>query len=124
MNCYKMHCYAIVIHQLPSCNLFTLSHLFLFGETPLVKLWTPVQSFYIVYNHFSFSFARWSVHFVFHHSFNPLCFQQTGKIDNLPVSWGKVRVCVVCRSTFSLSARGKNTMLEFFQVLLVRKTLV
>ena len=121
MNCYKMHCYAIVIHQLPSCNLFTLSQYFLFGETPLVKLWTRSNFLYIVYNHFSFSVARWSFHFVFHHSFNPLCFQQTGKIDNLPVSWGKVGVCSLCAGLLSTASFWHRWhRVEVSQVLLVR----
>jgi hypothetical protein len=34
----------------------------------------------------------------FYHSISSiLCLQQTGEIDNLIVSWGKVLGCVVCR---------------------------
>jgi hypothetical protein len=35
---------------------------------------------------------------IFYHSIRLiLCLQQTGEIDNLTVSWGKVLSCVVCR---------------------------
>jgi hypothetical protein len=35
---------------------------------------------------------------IFYHSIRSiLCLQQTGEIDNLIVSWGKVLGCVVCR---------------------------
>jgi hypothetical protein len=34
-----------------------------------------------------------------------LCLQQTGEIDNLTVSWGKVLGCVVCR--FHVAAGAK-----------------
>ena len=32
-----VHCYALSICQLPSCNLFTLHVIYLIGETPLVN---------------------------------------------------------------------------------------
>lgn len=80
MNCYKMHCYAIVIHQLPSCNLFTLSQYFLFGETPLVKLWTPVQFSSIDNNLFNSLLFAVPFNFVFHHSFNLFVFSRPGRL--------------------------------------------
>jgi hypothetical protein len=43
---------------------------------------------------------------IFYHSMRLiLCLQQTGKIDNLTVSWGKVLGCVVCR--FHVAAGAK-----------------
>jgi hypothetical protein len=44
-----MTCTCIVMHslfcQLPNCNLFTQHIIYLYGETPPVKLWTPIHSF-------------------------------------------------------------------------------
>jgi hypothetical protein len=43
---------------------------------------------------------------IFYHSIRLiLCLQQTGEIDNLTVSWGKVLDCVVCR--FHVAAGAK-----------------
>jgi hypothetical protein len=43
---------------------------------------------------------------IFYHSIRLiLCLQQTGEIDNLTVSWGKVLGCVVCR--FHIAAGAK-----------------
>jgi hypothetical protein len=43
---------------------------------------------------------------IFYHSIHLiLCLQQTGKIDNLTVSWGKVLGCVLCR--FHVAAGAK-----------------
>ena len=78
MNCYKMHCYAIMIHQLPNCNLFTHHIIFCFGETPLVKLWTPVHLLYTDYNPFNSLLFAVPFNFVFHHSFNLFVFSRPG----------------------------------------------
>jgi hypothetical protein len=43
---------------------------------------------------------------IFYHTIRLiLCLQQTGEIDNLTISWGKVLGCVVCR--FHLAAGAK-----------------
>jgi hypothetical protein len=43
---------------------------------------------------------------IFYHSIRLiLCLEQTGEIDNLIVSWGKVLGCVVCR--FHIAAGAK-----------------
>jgi hypothetical protein len=42
---------------------------------------------------------------IFYHTILILCLQQTGEIDNLTVSWGKVLGCVVCR--FHVAAGAK-----------------
>jgi hypothetical protein len=43
---------------------------------------------------------------IFDHSIRLiLCLQQTGEIDNLTVSWGKVLGCVVCRFHVAASAK-------------------
>jgi hypothetical protein len=44
----------------------------------------------------------------FYHSIRSiLCLQQTGEIDNLIVSWGKVLGCVVC--SFHIAAGAKQS---------------
>jgi hypothetical protein len=63
------------------------------------ELWTPFQFFYIAITVLLllalFIFLQT---ITFYHSICLiLCLQQTGEIDNLIVSWGKVLGCVVCR---------------------------
>jgi hypothetical protein len=42
----------------------------------------------------------------FYHSIRSiLCLQQTGEIDNLIISWGKVLGCVVCRFHVATGAK-------------------
>ena len=43
-----MHYGAIFICQLPSCNLSTQHAIYLYGETPLVNLWTLVHSLTLI----------------------------------------------------------------------------
>jgi hypothetical protein len=51
---------------------------------------------------------------IFYHSIHLiLCLQQTGEIDNLTVSWGKVLGCVVCRFHVAAGAKlrpGRGTI--------------
>jgi hypothetical protein len=95
-----MTCTCIVMHslfcQLPNCNLFTQHVIFLWRDTSS-ELWTPVHSFTFIlpstastvyFPQVLFYFTA-SKHF-FHTIRLILCFQQTGEIDNLTVSWGKV----------------------------------
>jgi hypothetical protein len=43
---------------------------------------------------------------IFYHSIRLIiCLQQTGEIDNLTVSWGKVLGCVVCRFHVAVGAK-------------------
>jgi hypothetical protein len=63
------------------------------------ELWTPVQFLYIaitiLYLLALFTFLQT---ITFYHSIRLiLCLRQTGEINNLVVSWGKVLCCVVCR---------------------------
>jgi hypothetical protein len=63
------------------------------------ELWTPIHSFYIFITVLLllalFTFLQT---ITFYHLIRSiLCLQQTGEIDNLIVSWGKVLGCVVCR---------------------------
>jgi hypothetical protein len=67
----------------------------------------PGPFFYIVITVYHllalFKFLQTSI---FYHSIRLiLCLQQTGEIDNLTVSWGKVLGCVVCR--FHVAAGAK-----------------
>src|SRR3954464_9984667 len=83
-----MHCYAFSICQLPRCNLFT-QHAIYLKENTSSERWTPVHSFIIDTS------STVTVYFIqattiFHTISLILCFQQTGEIDNLTVSCGKV----------------------------------
>jgi hypothetical protein len=67
----------------------------------------PSPFFYIVItvNHLLalFTFLQTTI---FYHSIRLIiCLQQTGEIDNLTVSWGKVLGCVMCR--FHITAGAK-----------------
>jgi hypothetical protein len=64
----------------------------------------------------SFTFTRtlyFYLHTItFYHSIRSiLCLQQTGEIDNLIVSWGKVLGCVVCR--FHIAARWRSSYVNY-----------
>src|SRR5664279_4246329 len=92
LSCCHSMCFQF--YQLPSCNLFTQHSCFIIiGESPLVKLWPPVHSFTLIttlFTCFLLLLACWSVFsfIVFNHIFHTihliLCFQQDGKIYNLP----------------------------------------
>jgi hypothetical protein len=73
--------------------------LFILWRDTTSELWTPVHSFYIAITVLLllplFTFLQT---ITFYHSIRLiLCLQQTGEIDNLIVSWGKVLGRVVCR---------------------------
>jgi hypothetical protein len=94
-----MTCTCIVMHslfcQLPNYNLFTQHAIYLYGEISS-ELWTPVHSFtYITFycKHCLFSaiiIYLLQTNIIFHMIHLILCYQQTGEIDNLTVSWRKV----------------------------------
>jgi hypothetical protein len=96
-----MTCICIVMHslffQLPNCNLFTQHIIYLYGETPLVNC-VPRSILLHLYYHllqtlFTFRkhyFISLQANISFHTIRLILYFQQTGEIDNLTVSWGKV----------------------------------
>jgi hypothetical protein len=92
-------CMLSLLYQLPNCNFFTQHVLFILWRDTTSELWTSVHSFYIAITIllllalFTFSHT-----ITFYHSvLSILCLQQTGEIDNLIVSWGKLLGCVVCR---------------------------
>jgi hypothetical protein len=78
--------------------------LYLYGETPLVNSgpWSILLNLYYHLLQALFTFRKYyfislQANISFHTIRLILCFQQTGEIDNLTVSWGKVVGCVVCR---------------------------
>jgi hypothetical protein len=95
-----MTCTCIVMHslfcQLPNYNLFTQLVISLWRETSS-ELWTPVHYLHLYYHLLQalftfrkFYFTAPQTNISFHTIRLILCFQQTGEIDNLTVSWGKV----------------------------------
>ena len=93
-----LHCHALTICQLPSCNLFTQHVRYLYGETPLVNCGPRSNSFTLIKPqtaNCSF-FIRCNLILIFHTRRLILCFQQAGEIDNLTVSLGQSTVIVLC----------------------------
>src|SRR5664279_5163429 len=98
------HSMFFQFYQLPSCNSFTQQLCFIIlGEIPLVKLWPSVHSFTLIttlFTCFLLLLACWSVfsfivfNLIFHTIRLILCFQQDGKIDNLPGSLGQGVLCL------------------------------
>jgi hypothetical protein len=113
-----MTCTCIVMHslfsQLPNCNLFT-QHVISLWRGTSSELWTSVHSFTLIIP----STAR-TVYFLqalftspqtnifFHIIRLILCFQQTGEIDNLTVSWGKVVWLCCVQVPFFCWRRGSH----------------
>jgi hypothetical protein len=90
-----MTCTCIAMHslfcQLPNCNLFTQHVIYLYGETSLVNCGPRsilLHSYYRLLYTASFTFLQTNIYY--HTIRLILCFQQTGEIDNLLASWGKV----------------------------------
>jgi hypothetical protein len=98
---YSINCPTVIC--LPSMLLFIL------WRDTTSELWTPVQFLYIAIT-ILLSLALFTfLHTItFYHSIcSILCLQQTGEIDNLIVSWGKVLGRVVCR--FHVAAGAKQS---------------
>jgi hypothetical protein len=96
-----MTCTCIIMHslfcRLPNCNLFIQHVIYLYGETPLVNYGPRsilLHSYYhllqAVFTFRKYYFISPQTNISFHTIRLILCFQQTGEIDNLTVSWGKV----------------------------------
>jgi hypothetical protein len=94
---YSINCPTVIDY--PSC-----CYLY-YGETPLVNYGPRSNSFYIAITILLLLALFTFLHTItFYHLIRLiLCLQQTGEIDNLIVSWGKVLGCVVCR--FHVAAR-------------------
>ena len=93
-----MHCHALTICQLPSCNLFAQHVSYLLWRDTSSELWTPVHSFTLIkpqtLNIVLFHFLQLNI--IFHTIRLTLCFQQAGEIDNLTVSLGQSSLIVLC----------------------------
>jgi hypothetical protein len=88
---YSINCPTVIC--LPSMLL-----LILWRDTTS-ELWTPVQFLFVAITVYYFTCLFTFLHTItFYHSICLiLCLQQTGEIDSLIISWGKVLGCVVCR---------------------------
>jgi hypothetical protein len=88
---YSINCPIVIC--LPSMLLFIL------WRDTTSELWIPVQfPLHCYYHLLLLALFTFSHTITFYHSIRLiLCLQQTGEIDNLIVSWGKVLGCVVCR---------------------------
>ena len=102
-----VHYGATSICQLPSCNLFTQHVTYLYGETPLVNLWTPVHSFTLIIQSTAIPALSTAIivlitllqtNTIFHTIRLILCFQQD-RWDWQPhcTVGAKYFSCVVCR---------------------------
>jgi hypothetical protein len=113
-------CTLSLLYQLPNCNLFIQHALFILWRDTTSELWTPVQfplhSFTVLLLLALFTLLALLLSY-YHliHSF--LCLQQTGKIDNLIVSWEQ-STCLCCAG-FTLPL-GENTPTSSLSGALVR----
>ena len=95
-----VHYGATFICQLPSCNLFTQHATYLYGETPLVNLWTPVHSFTLIIQSTVFPALSTAIIVLFyftanrhhfpHYTFNPLFSARPVRLTTSLYRWGKV----------------------------------
>jgi hypothetical protein len=102
-------CTLSLFYQLPNCNLFTQHVVFILWRYTTSELWTPVQfPLYCYYRLVLLALFTFLHTITFYHSIRSILYlQQTGEIDNLIVSWGKVLGCVVCR--FHVAAGAKQS---------------
>jgi hypothetical protein len=86
-----MHCLHLLFCQLPNCKLFTQHVIYLYGETPLVNCGPQsilLHSYYRLLLQALFTFSQTNI---FYHTIRLILYlQQTGEIDNLTASWGKI----------------------------------
>ena len=109
-----MHCHALTIRQLPSCNLFTQHVSYLLWRDTTSELWTPVHSFTLIKQPQTancFFFILCNLILIFHTIRLILCFQQASEIDNLTVSLGQSSLIVLCAdSTSTVQTPINNTI--------------
>ena len=98
-----MHCHALNICQLPSCNLFTQHVSYLLWRDTTSELWTPVHSFTLIKPPTAIIvlFYFLQLNTIFQTIRLILCFQQAGEIDNLTVLLGQSSLIVVCAGSTS-----------------------
>jgi hypothetical protein len=101
---YSINCPTVIC--LPSILLFIL------WRDTTSEQWTPVQFCYIAITVLLLLALFTFLHTItFYHSIRSiLCLQQTGEIDNLIVSWGKVLGCVVCRFHIAASEKPRTSI--------------
>ena len=105
-----MHCHALTICQLPSCNLFTQHVSYLLWRDTTSELWTPVHSFTseIQSTAIIVLYCFMQTNIIFHSIRLTLCFQQAGEIDNLTVSLGQSSLIVLCADSTSTAQTPIN----------------
>jgi hypothetical protein len=93
----------------PTIICLTSILLFILWRDTTSELWTPVQFPLHCYYCLLFTGLFTFLHTItYYHSIcSILCLQQSGEIDNLIISWGKVLGCVVCR--FHVAAGAKQS---------------
>ena len=93
-----MHCHALTIFQLHSCNLFTQHVSYLLWIDTTSELWNPVHSFTLIIQPTANTVPFHSLQFttIFHTIRLIICFQQAGEIDNITVSLGQSSLIVLC----------------------------
>ena len=103
-----MHCHALIICQLPSCNLFTQHVSYLLWRDTTCELWTPVHSLILIKPPTAIicSLLLSTLITVFHTIRLILCFQQAEEIDNLSVSLGQNSLFVIVRRSTSVIVNG------------------
>jgi hypothetical protein len=112
---YSINCPTVIC--LPNMLLFIL------WRDTTSELWTSVQFFYIVITVLLLLTLFTFLHTItFYHSIRSiLCLQQTGEIDNLIISWGKILCCVVCRFHVTAGEEAPtSTMHQHFSGPIVR----
>ena len=131
-----VHYGATSICQLPSYNLFTQHVTYLYGETPLVNLWTPVLSFTLIIQSTAIPalstatiiliYFTANKHRFPHYTSNPLFLARPVRLTTSLYRWGKVLwlCCVqVPRWVRPANVSGINLQKTLF-LLLVDSTLV
>ena len=124
-----MHCHALAICQLPSCNLFTQHAYYLLWRDTTSELWTPVHSFTLINPPFTprstitCSLFLFAFIFILHTICLILCIQQARKIDNLPVSLGQNTLIVLCAGPRQqhFNSAVVDTVLNLFHLLLTSR---
>jgi hypothetical protein len=98
--------YHATVICLPSMLLFIL------WRDTTSELWTMLQFLYIAITVLLLLALFTFLHTItFYHSIRLILYlQQTGEIDNLIVSWGKVLGCVVCRFHVAASEKPRTSI--------------
>ena len=93
-----MHCHALIICQLSSCNLFTQHVSYFLWRDTTSELWTPVHFLILIKPPTAIicSLLLSAIITVFYTVSLILCFHQAREIDNLSVSLGRSSLVVLC----------------------------